>query len=410
MQGINLRHFIALSVMADAGSLSGAAERVHLSQSAMTQALRKIEASAGTALFVRANYGITPTEAGQLLVHRSRRALNLLSRATREIRQQESRDFNSPEPDWHITAGQLKALIAIVQTGGYSLAARQLGLAQPTVYRAAKDLETRTGVQLFRRTSKGVEVSKPARKMARYAALMFAEIRQGFEEVREKQGHMRSRISVGCLPLARVELLPRVVDQLLQTYPEARVSILDSPYAEQLQALRYGQIDWIIGALRNPTPTPDIRQQHLFDEPLVIVVRTGHPMLALAAPRPVDLARLEWIAPRKNTPARDLFTRFFERNNVTAPPRIIECSSLITTRGLLQDSDRAALLSPSQVRRDIATMQLAILGRELPDTSRSIGMTVRRDWQPTLVQAEFTRIIQAQTWPDTRSVAHPPIS
>jgi len=397
MRDINLRHFLALSVMAEAGSLSAAAEQLHLSQSALTQALRKIENSAGASLFYRTGPGITPTTAGQLLVHRSNRALGLMNRAEREIRLHETPDLDRKPPNWRITAGQLRALIAIVQSGGYSLAARKLGLAQPTVYRAARDIETRTGVQFFKRTGKGVEVSKSAQQLARYAALMFAEIRQGFEEVREEQGQMQSRIAVGSLPLARVELLPQAVDQLLQTYPEARVNISSSPYAEQLQALRYGQIDWIIGALRSPAPTADIRQQHLFDEPLVIVVRTGHPMLATAKPDPAALARLEWIAPAKHTPSRDLFSDFFARNRVAAPRRIIECSSLVTTRGLLQDSDRVALLSPSQVRRDVATMQLAILGNPLPDTSRSIGMTVRRDWQPTIVQAEFTNIIQAHS-------------
>ena len=397
IQDINLRHFFALNEMARAGSLSAASEHLHMSQSALTQALRKIESSAGTLLFERTSFGITPTQAGQLLVRRSRRALDLLNRTVREIRQPEANNPEPKAPNRHITASQLKALIAIVQTGGYSLAARQLGRAQPTVYRAARDLEASAGTQLFRRTGKGVVVSRSARLMARNAALMFVEIRQGFEEIREQQGHMRSRISVGCLPLARVELLPRVVGLLLQTYPEASVSILDSPYAEQLQALRYGQIDWIIGALRDPIPTSSIVQQHLFDEPLVIVVRTGHPMLTMATPSPTALAKLEWIAPREHTPARDLFTNFFRHNNVAAPLRIIECSSLITTRGLLQDSDRAALLSPSQVRRDIATMQLAKLGRELPNTNRPIGMTVRSDWQPTVVQAEFTRIIQAQS-------------
>lgn len=252
----------------------------------------------------------------------------------------------------------------------------------------------RTGAHLFRRTSKGAEANKSASLLARYAALMFAEIRQGFEAVGEQRGYMQSRVAVGCLPLARVELLPQAVDRLLQTYPEASVSIFSSPYAEQLQALRYGQIDWIIGALRSPAPGADILQQHLFDEPLVIVVRTGHPMLGANKPTPATLAQLEWIAPAKHTPARGLFSDFFSRNQVAAPRRIIECSSLMTTLGLLQDSDRAALLSVSQVRRDIATMQLAILGHPLAHTSRSIGMTVRRDWQPTRVQAQFTKIIR----------------
>jgi len=392
MLDINLRHLFALITIADAGSLSAAAEQVHLSQSALTQALRKIEAKASVPLFERVGYGVTATTAGQYLVRRSERAFALLNGAERAITVRTGHK-NSGD---HITASQLRALIAIVETGGYSLAARKLGLAQPTVYRAAKALEALIGTPLFRRTVKGVEASESARLLARQAELAFAEIRQGFEEISELLGRMSSRVAVGCLPLARVELLPRAVTRLLETYPDAEVSIMDGPYKEQLHALRYGHIDWIIGALRQPAPTADIVQQHLFEEPLTIVVRNLHPLLGPAAPTPATLAELEWIAPRKNTPARDLFTAFFNSNGIATPQRIIECSSLVTTRGLLQDSDRAALLSPSQVRRDVATNQLAIVGEPLPGTSRPIGLTLRANWEPTVVQAEFSNIIRAQ--------------
>lgn len=365
-----------------------------MSQSALTQALRKIERSASVALFERVGFGVTQTDAGRLLVRRSERASALLARAEREIRQREAISPSFEKLNRHITTSQLRALIAIVETGGYSLAARKLGLAQPTVYRAAKDLEARMGSRFFNRSAQGVEPKESAKLLARYAELAFAEIRQGFEEVSELQGNMSGRVSVGSLPLARVELLPKAVTALLKAYPNAQVSILDGPYAEQLHALRYGQIDWIIGALRSPVPTYDIVQQHLFEEPLLMVVRPGHPLLRTPESDPEALANLEWIAPREHTPTRDLFTAFFANAGVEIPKRIIECSSLVATRGLLQGSDRVALLSPAQIHLDVEAKQLAILGAPLPDTSRSIGITVRADWEPTMVQAEFSRIVQ----------------
>ena len=68
MQDINLKHLFALISIAEAGSLSAAAERVYLSQSALTQALRKIEAAAGLSLFERVGHGVTATDAGRQLV------------------------------------------------------------------------------------------------------------------------------------------------------------------------------------------------------------------------------------------------------------------------------------------------------------------------------------------------------
>ena len=83
---INLRHFFALVDIADTRKLSIAAEQVHMSQSALTQALRKLEDAAKTPLFERKGFGVTETSSGKLLVRRAQRAIELLERAEREIR------------------------------------------------------------------------------------------------------------------------------------------------------------------------------------------------------------------------------------------------------------------------------------------------------------------------------------
>ena len=399
---INLRHFFALPAIAGTGRLSAAAERVYLSQSALTQALRRLEQAAGVSLFTRSGFGVEQTESGALLVRRADRAIALLDRAEREIRSRQS-DADVATPLYrNVTASQLRALAAVVETGNFSLAARRLGLSQPTIHRAAKEFESLVGVSLFPRAARGIEPSDQALLLARYAELVFVEVRQGFEEVRELQGMTNSRVAVGCLPLARSGFMPDAVTRLLKKYPDAQVSILDGPYLEQLHALRFGQIDWLIGALRDPPPTTDVVQAPLFDEPLAVVVRPGHPLLAAAPPGVAQLSGLEWVAPRKLAPARRFFDAFFEQGGVATPSRVIECSSLIATRGILQQSNRAALLSPMQVREDVAAGQLELLVDSIPNSSRSIGMTVREDWEPTSVQATFAAIVrQLAGGPDT---------
>lgn len=389
---INIRHFFALADISDAGRLSSAAEQLHLSQSALTQALRKLENAAGASLFDRSGFGVTETKAGRLLVRRARRAVELLLSAEREIRPGLSGRSAAPALHRQATASQLRALVAVVETGGYSTAARRLGLAQPTVHRAAKDLEDLVGTRLFTRSARGIEPTEAATELARYANLVFAEIRQGFEEAWELQGRSDSRIAIGSLPLARSEFLPTAVTRLLSRYPDARVSILDGPYVEQLHALRYGEIDWLIGALRNPPPASDVVQEPLFGQPLVVVVRPGHPLIGGDPPSVETLASLDWVAPRSLAPARHFFDEFFARADAATPTRVIECSSLIATRGLLLQSDRAALLSPLQVREDVAAGELAVLVDAIPDSGRTIGLTTRADWVPTGVQNEFTAI------------------
>jgi DNA-binding transcriptional LysR family regulator len=67
-----LRYAVAV---ADAGSVSAAALELHLSQSALSEALRKLEVELGVDLFERGARGVTATVAGEALVREARTAL-----------------------------------------------------------------------------------------------------------------------------------------------------------------------------------------------------------------------------------------------------------------------------------------------------------------------------------------------
>lgn len=73
-----LRTFIAVT---EAGSVSGAAERVFLSQSSVSEQLKKLEERIGQPLFVRSKQGVAPTPAGTKLVDHARRIVAMCDAA-----------------------------------------------------------------------------------------------------------------------------------------------------------------------------------------------------------------------------------------------------------------------------------------------------------------------------------------
>jgi DNA-binding transcriptional LysR family regulator len=75
----------ALVAVAEAGSITRAAERLGYTAPALSQQLAKLEREAGTALLVRHHRGARLTGAGELLVARARRVLDELDRARHEL-------------------------------------------------------------------------------------------------------------------------------------------------------------------------------------------------------------------------------------------------------------------------------------------------------------------------------------
>ncbi|MBV9311193.1 MAG: LysR family transcriptional regulator, partial [Solirubrobacterales bacterium] len=84
-----LRYFVAVAEELHFGR---AAERLHMSQSPLSRAIRELEREIGVVLFVRTTRRVELTEAGSLLLERSRRALAEIDGAIADAQQSAQTD------------------------------------------------------------------------------------------------------------------------------------------------------------------------------------------------------------------------------------------------------------------------------------------------------------------------------
>ncbi|MQY27346.1 LysR family transcriptional regulator [Nocardia aurantia] len=82
---MDTKQLTAFLAVAEAGSVTRAAESLHLTQSSVTRQIQALEQELGVALFDRTSGGMVLTQAGAIMVDRSRRALDELGRARLEI-------------------------------------------------------------------------------------------------------------------------------------------------------------------------------------------------------------------------------------------------------------------------------------------------------------------------------------
>lgn len=392
----NLRHLRAFCETARTRSVSAAAERVHLSQPAITQALMKLERDVCTTLFERKTAGMFLTQPGEIFLRRVQRALEFASNGCRLAAQAGSRGRKPAVQLFAnlISSSQLAALVAVGEHGNFSLAARHSGVSQPSLHRMARDLERVANVTLFKKSAQGIELTPPAMILAQHARLMFAELAQGLEEIGNWRGLDNARISVGSLPLMRSHILPVVVHRLTQVQTGAEVHILDGPFDTLLHELRYGNIDLLVGALRPDLLVDDVFQRELFTDRLSVVARHGHPLAGKAKVTAKELAQCEWVVPRDGTPTRDHFNELFVKCGFGRPRRLVEASSLVFVRGLLSISDRLTIMSVQQLKHEIEQGVVEVLKFDLPGTDRPIGITCRRNWQPTATQQMFMDLLE----------------
>jgi LysR family transcriptional regulator, regulator for genes of the gallate degradation pathway len=376
-----LRVFAAV---VETGSITRAAERALVSQPAVTQAVTKLEKMLGQPLLQRTPQAIFANPAGQALANRINRAFGFLDPALSDL---------TPRLVLTATAAQLQALIVMREAENFTLAARRMGLAQPTVHRAVSQLELEAGRCLFERTPHGMIATRPAHALAQAARLAFAELAQAEADLAELAGREVGRIVVGAMPLSRSYLLPRAIARFRQHRATLPIKALDGPYDDLMSGLRRGEVDFLIGALRDPPPVGDIVQERLFEDGLLFVARKDHPILTQANVSLKALFAYPIVVATEGTPTRRAFDGLSTR--LGPPPSLVETGSMILMRELLRLSDHLGCISRLQIEAEIDLGALVPVPVDLADTRRPIGLTYRADWLPTRAQAEFLDDLKA---------------
>lgn len=369
----NIRHYAAFAATVRHGSVTRAARAVNLTQPALTQAIARLEAELGCALFERGSGGMAPTEPARLLAPRAEAAIA---------------QIGSPR----VTGTQVRAFLALAREGSYAGAAEATGLSAASLHRAVADLAVALGTRLVDRRGRRVLLTPQGERRARGFGLAMAELRSGLAEVAAWQGKAAGRIVVGAMPLSRARWLPETILRFHAAHPGVAIAVVEGSHAELAGPLRDGEIDLMLGALREGTVLEDLRQEPVFEDSPQLVMRAGHPLLEAGA---VDarLADYPWVLPARGTPLRQYWEGMMRAVGAEPPEVGIECGSVLTVRQLLLGSDALTLLSPAQLAVELQAGVLAALPTPAP-VRRRIGITTREGWQPTGPQAAFVALLR----------------
>lgn len=115
---------------------------------------------------------------------------------------------------------------AVVREGGFTRAARQLGVTKQTVSERISKLERRLGVRLLERTTRRLRVTDPGAIYYERCAAIAAQIDEANIEVLERQAEPMGLLRVSAPVLYGRRFLGRVVVETLVRYPRLRIQIV----------------------------------------------------------------------------------------------------------------------------------------------------------------------------------------
>jgi DNA-binding transcriptional LysR family regulator len=273
----------------------------------------------------------------------------------------------------------LRALVATIDYGSATSAATILGHSTTAVARAIRDIEALVGVELFDRRSGHMVPTVTGICLLHHAKRILHELRYVREDMVAWSGIIHGHLAIGSTPLARSFLVPEALSRVAKAHPNLTFSIVEGPYGTLLDALQCGDLDVIVGALREPAPAKNVQEETLYQTPLSMIVRRGHPLSGMASISMEELSKASWVVPPKGTPTRGHFEHFFQKSGFLIPKLIVECSSSVATRELLLRNDWIAIVTRQQIHFEEQFGVFEILPVELQATARPIGVTARAD-------------------------------
>jgi len=383
---IGLRYLRVFLAVVDHGSVSRAASALYRAQSAVTRSIHELERELGVPLFERRAQGMLLTAFGEALLHRARRAAVEFDTARRDLQRlpgPRGKVDHAPIISMQVSDRRLLAFIALTEFHHMPTVAEKLSITQPAISLAVREIEESLGLALFDRTPKGMLPTTQGRMLALRVKRAMAEMRHARSEIAQLRGKTEGTITVGALPLGRTVLLPRAIARLLRAHPGLHVATVEGPFDTLAAAQRSGDVDLILGALRNPAYATDLVGERLVADELAIIARADHPIRARRSVTWRDMAHAQWALPRKGAPTRDLLEAAFARRDIAPPDVRLETSDLAILRGVLLESDLITGISPRQLYYELRQGAVVKLPIALPETSREIGITQRSGSQPS---------------------------
>jgi len=196
---------------------------------------------------------------------------------------------------------QLRALVAVGEHRSFSAAARALHTVQSNISTHVSRLEREMGVTLVDRattslTEEGQIVAERARRIeAEFAALE--------SDVASLRDVVRGSVTLGVIGTTARWLVPLLLEELEVRHPAIRLVVLDATTSSLIPQLVTGTID--LAVLNMPVQDPDVSVQPLFDEDLVVVAPSGHPLYERDRVDLAELAAHELLLPARGTGFRD---------------------------------------------------------------------------------------------------------
>src|SRR5260221_5785600 len=183
----------------------------------------------------------------------------------------------------------LRYFLAVGEALNFTKAAAQLRVAQPALSRQMQDLEDEIGVDLLRRSPRGVTLTAEGKLFLEEVRELLKRAEESVEKVRALARGEYGELHLGYAPSPTVEILPPALAAFQKAVRRVKVLLHDRSSDELITGLRNATLELSIMIEPACEETAGIEFEMLRTFPLCVALAAGHPFARLKA---IPLAKL----------------------------------------------------------------------------------------------------------------------
>ncbi len=273
----------------------------------------------------------------------------------------------------------VKAFLAVAETGSFQKAAKQRSVTQSTISRQIQNLEDSLGTPLFHRSSTA-KLTVAGDCFLPHARRIDREWAIAMEEVADLMAGQQTELCVAGIQSVCAYQLPPVLQQFCHEFPQIQLRLTALGSDRALKVLRDGLVDMAIvqnNRLLTSTTT-EMVVDVLYEEPIQVLMSANHPLAQFERIPWAKLARYPQVIFKDGYGMQRLVQEQFRLQGESLNAAL-ELNTLEAFRGVVRQGDLIALLPQSALQEFDTDTVLAVRPTEEPVIAREVVLVTTHD-------------------------------
>ncbi len=278
---------------------------------------------------------------------------------------------------------KLSFFITLAKEKHFGKAATKLGITQPSLSAAIKQLEDSLGVMLIKRGTRFQELTEEGQRVLEWALRITADTRTMREEMQSLKKGLTGTLRIGTIPTA-VALIPELTNSFLKAHPTIKFQIYSRNSHEIISSLERFEIDIGITYLNND-PISKLTTVPISSENYCLMTQISNKNKNTKSITWSEVSNYKLCLLTEDMQNRRILEYYFAESNVSVDP-FLEANSLLILFAHIQTGKWSSILPMSLAKTLIVNKNIKAIPIKECKSLHQIGIVaLERDPHTPLI-------------------------